>query len=191
MATFEAILQYSPDITIVDLRLPKMAGLELLAKVSNARPKTRVVIFTESNEDRDLLAALSCGVHGIIMKESTADDLIRCLRSVCAGGRCLPQELVRKQRDRLSQAAFINAALTSQTAKLHLHHIYCKAGVSCRSALLRLALYLGSSLGNQSWESDEKPARSRVDTPSLNGSRRGTAEPCSRCHAQPRMAAGA
>jgi two-component system nitrate/nitrite response regulator NarL len=166
---FKAIIQYSPDITIVDLRLPKMAAFELIAKVFNARPKTRVVIFADSSEDRALLAAASFGVHGIIMKESRVDHLIRCLRRVCAGGRCLPLELVRKQQDRQRQAALINAALTFRereimqlvaeglsnkklaewlnisegTVKLHLHHIYRKTRVSCRSGLMRLVLKLG------------------------------------------------
>jgi DNA-binding NarL/FixJ family response regulator len=88
VTALEAIVQYAPDIALLDLRLPKMTGLEILDKVSNESLETRVVILTAFTEDRDVLTAISRGVYGIIMKDSVASALIQCLRRVSLGDRC-------------------------------------------------------------------------------------------------------
>ena len=170
-----AIFTHSPDIALLDLRLPKMTGLEVLDKISNGTLPTRVVILTAFTEDRDVLVAISRGVHGIIMKDSVANALIKCLRQVHAGGRCVPPELIRKELHRQAEVASVSQSLTLRerdvvrlvgeglsnkcvaeqlkitegTLKLHLHHIYCKTGVSSRSALVTFARYLGDALGNR------------------------------------------
>ena len=84
----DAIFKLSPDIALLDLRLPKMTGLEVLEKVSSEN--TRVVIFTGFAGDRDALAAVSrgvygirnTGVYGILIKDSAASTLITCSRRV-------------------------------------------------------------------------------------------------------------
>jgi two-component system nitrate/nitrite response regulator NarL len=170
-AALAAILKYSPTIALLDLNLPKISGLEVLARVSMQMPTTRVVIFTSSIEHRGVLVAARRGARGIITKESMADSLIRCLRRVSAGQRCLPRALMMKERHQLSQIATINATLTARerevvriaaeglcnkklaarlgisegTAKLHLHHVYSKTGTSSRSALASLALCLADA----------------------------------------------
>jgi DNA-binding NarL/FixJ family response regulator len=107
-------------------------------------------------------------VHGLLFKDSDASVLISCLRNVAAGYRSVPSELVRQQVRRLADADSLGHLLTwrerevlclvakglpnkivaeqlgisAGTVKLHLHHIYCKIGVSSRSALRTLALRL-------------------------------------------------
>ena len=174
-AALAAILKYSPSIALLDLNLPKLPGLEVLAAVSRQLPATRVVIFTSSSEHRGALVAARRGAHGIIMKETMADNLIRCLKRVSSGRRCLPRTLVVQERLRLSRVAAINAALTARereivsvvaeglcnkriaarlgisegTAKLHLHHVYSKTGTSSRAALARLALSLADGVDGE------------------------------------------
>jgi DNA-binding NarL/FixJ family response regulator len=161
----EAIFEHSPDVALLDLRLPKMTGLEVLDKVAGWNLLTRVVIITAFTEDRDVLLAVSRGVHGIILKDSIANAVIQCLRTVNAGGRCLPSELVRKELRRQTEAALLARSLTWRerevlrlvakglsnkdvaeqleicegTLKLHLHHIYRKTAVRSRSDLIALA----------------------------------------------------
>jgi len=174
VAALEAILELSLDIALLDLRMPKMTGLDVLGKVSNE--ETRIVILTGFAEDQDVLVAISRGAHGILMKDAGASALITCLRRVVAGYRCVPPQLVRKELQLLAEAASVGQALTSRerevmcliatglsnkgvaeqlkisegTVKLHLHHIYCKTGVSSRSALATLALRLGHIPRNKS-----------------------------------------
>jgi len=170
-----AIFIHSPDIALLDLRLPNMTGLEVLDKISNGTLPTRVVILTAFTEDHDVLMAISRGVHGIVMKDSVANALIKCLRKVHGGGRCVPAELAAKELQRQAKAASVSLSLTSRerdvirllaygnsnksvaeqlkisegTLKLHLHHIYRKTGVRSRSALVTLAQQLGDVLGNR------------------------------------------
>jgi two-component system nitrate/nitrite response regulator NarL len=184
-AALEAILKYSPTIALLDLNLPKMSGLEVLARASMQMPATRVVFFTSSTKHRGVLVAVRRGARGIITKESLADTLIRCLRRVSSGQRCLPRALMMKERQRLSQIAAINATLTARerevvriaaeglcnkrlaarlgisegTAKLHLHHVYSKTGTSSRSALASLALCLADA--SDEYESNLLEANSR------------------------------
>jgi DNA-binding NarL/FixJ family response regulator len=100
VSALEAICKHAPEIALLDLRLPKMTGLDVLERVSNG--KTRVVILTAFAEDHDVLAAVSRGAHGIVMKDSAASTLINCLRRVGAGFRCLPPQLVTKELRRLA-----------------------------------------------------------------------------------------
>ena len=168
----EAIFEHSPDIALLDLRLPTMTGLEVLDKVVSRNLRTRVVIITAFTEDRDVLLALSRGVYGIILKDLVANAVIQCLRRVRTGERCLPSDLVRKELSRQEEAASLAQSLTWRerevlrlvakglsnkdaseqlkicegTLKLHLHHIYRKTGVSSRSGLITLAGHVGEEL---------------------------------------------
>jgi DNA-binding NarL/FixJ family response regulator len=161
----EAVIKHAPDIALLDLRLPDMSGLEVLDEILRGNLPTRVVILTAFSDDREVLLAISHGVHGMIMKDSVASTLIECLRLVFAGGRCVPPELVKRELNRQAKAASIVQSLTSReqevlrlvangrsikdvaallnisagTLKLHLHHIYRKTNVSGRAALMTLA----------------------------------------------------
>src|SRR5262245_16009313 len=164
----EAIFKLSPNIALLDLRLPVITGLEILDKLSRANLSTRVVILTAFSDDRDVLLAISRGVHGILIKDSLTNALFDCLRRIAFGERCVPPELVRKEVQRQAQAMLIAQSLTFRekeilclvakglsskalaaqlnisagTLKLHLHHIYRKMNVSSRSQLMTLARQL-------------------------------------------------
>src|SRR5262245_46637704 len=183
-SALEAIFEHSPDIALLDLRLPKMTGLEVLDKVTSGNLVTRVVLITAFTEDRDVLLAVSRGVHGIILKDSIANAVIQCLRKVRTGERCLPSELVQKELRRQAKAAALAKSLTWRerevvrlvtngwsnkglaeqlkisegTLKLHLHHIYRKTGVSGRSGLVTLAGHLGDELCSETSSSSVRNA---------------------------------
>lgn len=193
----EAIFAHSPDIALLDLRLPKMTGLEVLDKVASGNLPTRVVIITAFTEDLDVLLAISRGVHGIVMKDSVANALIQCLRTVRVGGRCVPPELVRKELNRQAEAASVVHSLTSRerdvlrlvaegllnqevakqlnisegTLKLHLHHIYRKTNVNSRSALMSLARHLGDELGTERLTNAVREVRLNSDSFTLGRDR--------------------
>jgi DNA-binding NarL/FixJ family response regulator len=167
-AAMQAILKYSPDVALLDLRMPRMTGLDVLNGVQGSNGNTRMIILTAFAEEDDILTAIDRGVHGIVLKDSGPRALIDCLREVCNGSRSLPPELVRRAQNRLAQINSIHQLLTSRerqvmglvvegasnkriakqlkitagTVKLHLHHIFCKTGVRNRSALMTLTLGL-------------------------------------------------
>jgi DNA-binding NarL/FixJ family response regulator len=166
MAALEAILKHSPDVALLDLRMPKMTGLDVLSKVLGQ--KTRIVILTAFADDDDVMEAINRGAYGIIMKVSGTSALLTSLRRVVAGYRSVPPELVKQEMPRLPEADSVRQSLTSReyevmslvanglsnkivakqlkisvgTVKLHLHHIYCKIGISSRSTLAALVVRL-------------------------------------------------
>jgi len=171
----EAIFKHAPDIALIDLRLPKMSGLQVLEKASKQIQSTRIVILTAFSDDRDVLLAISRGVHGILMKDSVANTLIQNLRRVNSGDRCIPAGLIAMELERQAEAVSVGQSLTSRerdvlrliaqgqsnkrvaeqlqicegTLKLHLHHIYEKTGLRNRSELMKLGLRIGDVLEQQ------------------------------------------
>ncbi len=73
------------DIILLDLRMPKMGGIEVLKKLRERNVTTPVVMLTTSSDERDLVESLRCGAQGYLLKEMEPDDLVVALRDVVAG----------------------------------------------------------------------------------------------------------
>jgi DNA-binding NarL/FixJ family response regulator len=158
-----------PDVGVLDLCMPAMTGLAVLRAARKARLRTRIILLTAAIDDRQLLEAVAAGVEGIVLKDTAPDDLVRCIRTVLSGSRCLPKRLVtaaidrecaRRERDELAQARLTGRersiavkvasglsnkqiarelAVGEGTVKIHLHNIYRKLGLQNRSELAVLA----------------------------------------------------
>lgn len=88
-------LKLSPDLILLDLRLPGMDGLESLPWFQKAQPKAKIVILTQSNAESDVLKAIQLGAAGYLLKSSTADQLVDGIRSVIQGGATLDASIAR------------------------------------------------------------------------------------------------
>ena len=89
----EAISQFRrvhPDVTLMDLRMPGMDGVETTAAIRREFPKARVVVLTTYDGDEDIHRALAAGAAGYLLKEIQREDLLRAVRDVHAGRRFLP-----------------------------------------------------------------------------------------------------
>lgn len=75
----------TPDVLLLDLRMPGTGGLEVIGPIHEASPTTKVLILTASDDRRDHVAALTQGARGIIMKDSAADTLVTAIRAVNNG----------------------------------------------------------------------------------------------------------
>jgi DNA-binding NarL/FixJ family response regulator len=75
----------TPDVLLLDLRMPGTGGLEVIGPIHEASPKTKVLILTASDDRRDHVAALTQGARGIIMKDSAAETLVTAIRAVNNG----------------------------------------------------------------------------------------------------------
>jgi two-component system nitrate/nitrite response regulator NarL len=73
------------DIILLDLRMPKMGGIEVLKRLRERNVTTPVVMLTTSSDERDLIESLRCGAQGYLLKEMEPDDLVVALRDVVAG----------------------------------------------------------------------------------------------------------
>jgi two-component system response regulator NreC len=78
--------QLEPDVAVLDVVMPLLNGLDAAREIHQASPRTRTILLTSRHEDRFLLEALEAGVHGCVLKTYEADDLIRAIRDVVAGG---------------------------------------------------------------------------------------------------------
>lgn len=170
------LLRKKPDIAVIDLSMPRLGGLEVIAAATAAGAPTRIVLLTASASDADLARAVDLGVWGVLLKDAAADSLCDCLDQIAAGQRVLPPDLVgpaqaRIEKQRQSQAELRNlltprerdiivlageglsnkeiarrAHLTEGTVKIHLHNIYQKLGITARGALCDYAALLRGEL---------------------------------------------
>jgi two-component system, NarL family, nitrate/nitrite response regulator NarL len=86
----QAIRDLLPDIALLDIFMPSVTGLDILAAATSEHLPTRIVFLTASAEDRDLIIAAARGAYGVILKEAAPDVLVHCLRQIAAGRRLLP-----------------------------------------------------------------------------------------------------
>jgi DNA-binding NarL/FixJ family response regulator len=86
----QAIRKLSPRIALLDISMPGLSGLEILATAASEGLCTRVLLLTASMEAHELATAAARGAYGVVSKDASSETLIRCLRQVAAGRRMLP-----------------------------------------------------------------------------------------------------
>lgn len=81
----EKAVQFRPDVVIVDLSMPRLSGIEVIRRLREAVPATRVLVLTMHQEDEYILQAVRAGASGYLVKDSAAAELLAAVRSVHAG----------------------------------------------------------------------------------------------------------
>jgi two-component system, NarL family, response regulator len=95
--------QLSPDILILDLRMPKMDGLEVVAKLMSQRPRPRIIVLTNSAKGEDLRRALTAGARGYLLKGAEPDQVCDTIREVYSGKSSLPRDVAAKLAESMAQ----------------------------------------------------------------------------------------
>jgi two-component system NarL family response regulator len=163
----EAVDQFTrhrPDVTVMDLQLPIMTGLQAIRAIRDLDPLARIVVLTMYHGDEDIFQAFQAGAMGYLLKDAVPDDLVNVLRAVHAGERVVPPEISAALEARASQPALttrelqvlellatgkrnkeIAAALgmSSDTASAHVKNIFQKFKVHDRTAAMAEALRRG------------------------------------------------
>jgi DNA-binding NarL/FixJ family response regulator len=98
-AALAAIEEHRPDIALVDVAMPELNGLEVVARVGKASPRTRVVIVTMHASEAFVAQALRAGVAGYLLKDAAADELALMLRAVTRGETYLSPPISRQVVD--------------------------------------------------------------------------------------------
>lgn len=119
--TFDEALERAGDpsvrLVILDLGMPGLEGVQELVKIRRARPEAKVVVLSGSEEPEDILAALSAGVHGYIIKSARLDSLVERLSYILAGEIYVPAILAERAApetaDLKAQAAQFKPATSS------------------------------------------------------------------------------
>lgn len=160
---FEQFLAHRPDVTLMDVRMPRMDGLEGLRLILQADPGARVIMLTTFEGDVQAHRAIKGGASGYLLKASLRHDLPDVIRSVHAGGRHLPPQLavdlvhnadaMLSEREievlNLVAAGYSNKDVarelhvTEDTAKAHLKKIMAKLEARDRTHAVTIGLRRG------------------------------------------------
>lgn len=167
----EQIRKLSPDVTVLDIEMPKRNGMSVLREVRDSNLPTRVVLLTASLNDAGVLEAMELGVWGVVLKESASVSLVDAVRRVVRGDRSLDPSLVNRAVEQMSRKSealkevqqllspreaevtkmvatglrnkeiALRLNITEGTVKFYLHSIYEKLGIQGR---VELTLYAQS-----------------------------------------------
>jgi DNA-binding NarL/FixJ family response regulator len=163
----EAVARFKthrPDVTLMDLQLPTMSGIEAIRAIRAETADARIIVLTMYHGDEDIYQALEAGAATYLLKDTLSRDLIRIIREVHAGGRPIPTEIANSLARRPSQASVtprerevlkamaegmrnkeIAAVLgiTEETVHAHVKNIFFKLQVRDRTAALTAAIRRG------------------------------------------------
>jgi two-component system NarL family response regulator len=160
----EAFRAHRPDVTLMDLRMPHMEGVEAVRRIRDIDPQARVIVLTTYDADEDIARALQAGAKAYILKDIAADALVACIRDVLAGKTYLAPTAAAKLAERVTQVQLTprelaalrllangesnkeiatSLEISERTVKSHLAHLFEKLGVTSRTEAVRVATRRG------------------------------------------------
>jgi len=160
----ELFAKFSPDLALIDARMPVKTGFEATVEIRKRFPNASILMLTAFDGDADIRKALEAGVQGYVLKSSTGDKLIPALRAVAAGERWVPKEVADRLASRNSfeqlsarEMQVLNQLakglankqiadvlnITEYTVKDHLKNILAKLRVADRTEAVTTALQRG------------------------------------------------
>jgi DNA-binding NarL/FixJ family response regulator len=156
--------KHHPDITLMDLQMPEMGGLEAMGAIRREFPEARIIVLTTYVGDVQVVRALKAGARGYLLKGLLRKELLETIRAVHAGQRRMPPEvaaeiaahavddsLTSREIDVLRLIAGGNAnkevaaqlAITEETVKGHVKNILAKLSANDRTHAVIIALKRG------------------------------------------------
>jgi len=94
-------MQERPDITLMDLRMPKLDGVNSIYEIRASDPNARIIILTTFDGDEDIYRGIKAGAKSYLLKDVRRQDLFHCIREVHAGRTLIPAAIATKLAQRL------------------------------------------------------------------------------------------
>ncbi|GAA3214570.1 response regulator transcription factor [Nonomuraea helvata] len=101
-AALRLVEEQRPDVVLMDLRMPRMDGVEATGRIRSAYPDTQVVVLTTYSDDASVFAALKAGARGFLTKDADSDDIARAVATVMRGDAQLDPTVQRRLLDTMS-----------------------------------------------------------------------------------------
>jgi two-component system NarL family response regulator len=102
----EAIAQirkHLPNVALLDLRMPRVGGLEVIRCIRSESPQVRFIVLTTSDGDEDIYRALQAGASAYLLKDITAEEMVKTIRTVQAGNSYFPPAITQKLAERMGR----------------------------------------------------------------------------------------
>jgi two-component system, NarL family, response regulator len=156
--------EFSPDVVLMDLRMPRLDGVAATRAIVAAHSEARVVALTSYEGDADIYRALDAGACGYLIKDMVGADVVGAVRTAAAGRRVIPLSVASRIAEftpridltprevevlRLTAKGLRNRDIarvigrTDETVKVHLKHIMSKLAVSDRTGAVAVGLQRG------------------------------------------------
>jgi DNA-binding NarL/FixJ family response regulator len=163
----EAIQRYRehrPDVTLMDLRLPDVSGIDALIAIRTEFPEARIIMVTTFDGDVDIQRSMKAGAQGYLLKNTPRKELLDAIRRVHCGRRSVPPAVAAKLAEYLDTERLTdrevevlrqigggnrnkdiasNLFISEETVKVHVKHIMEKLGASDRTQALAIAARRG------------------------------------------------
>jgi len=160
----ELFRKHQPDITLIDLKMPEMGGIDTIRAIRAEFPSANIVVLSTYKGDEEIYRAMEAGAVTYLLKDTLADSMIRTIREVAAGERPIPPEIAQSLTNRMFQPALTNRELevlrliargmrnkeiaaqlniSEETAQGHVKNIFAKLSVHDRTEAVAVAVRRG------------------------------------------------
>jgi DNA-binding NarL/FixJ family response regulator len=160
----EQYRQHQPDITLMDLKMPDMGGVEAIRTIRAEFPSARIIVLSTYQGDEDIFRALQAGAVTYLLKDMIAEKLMGVIREVAGGGRPIPPEVAQRLTERMFQAVLTHREIevlqlvargmrnkeiagelkiSDETVQGHVKNILAKLSVHDRTEAVAVAIRRG------------------------------------------------
>jgi DNA-binding NarL/FixJ family response regulator len=156
--------KHQPDVTLMDLRLPDMSGIDAMVAIRAEFPEARIILLTTFEGDAEIKRALEAGARGYLLKSMPPKELVEAIRQVHAGKKRIPPQLAAQLAEHMSDEALTTREIevlaqiaggnrnrdiaeqlfiSEETVKVHIKHIMEKLGASDRTQAVAIGIRRG------------------------------------------------
>jgi DNA-binding NarL/FixJ family response regulator len=156
--------EFRPDVTLMDLRLPDLSGIDAMLAIRANSPDARIIILTTFEGDVEIQRALQAGARGYLLKSTPPRDLAQAIRDVHAGKKRVPPDVAAQLAQHMGSETLSNReievlrqvaegnrnrdiagklSISEETVKVHMKHIMDKLGANDRTQAIAIAVRRG------------------------------------------------
>ena len=164
LEAIETFRKVEPDVTLIDLQLPKLGGADTIKRIRTEFPQARFIVLTTFDGDEDIYRALQAGARAYLLRGMPLDELVTTIHAVHSGKLHIPSEVAEKLAERLSgqeltprelsvlerivagranKEISADLSISEATVKTHINSMLGKLGVADRTHAATVAIQRG------------------------------------------------